>query len=339
VGTAERLGAAVVLDGDAVEPGAEAFLQLRLHEAVVAAPGDRYLLRHAATLAVLGGGSVLAATDGRLKRFKDRVLSEARERLAAQGDPARLARVALSAAGRRGLPLSELAVQTGLPAATLSALLAPLIAAGDVLAVGSQRLVEAGAAEELGDELEAALRAEHRAQPLLDWADLAAVRRRVEIDDELLSLLLQRDRRFEAAPGGRVRRRGWHAQLSEAQRGVHETLLAALRRGGANPPAATALLAGLSEAERRALLAMMKAAGEVVVLGEHWFAAEAVARLREQVLAHGRARGGAIDIPALRDELGTTRKFLIPLLEHFDATGLTVRHGERRTLRHVEGAP
>jgi hypothetical protein len=56
------------------------------------------------------------------------------------------------------------------------------------------------------------------------------------------------------------------------------------------------------------------------------------------VRAHGRARRGAIDIPALRDELGTTRKYLIPLLEHFDAQGLTVRHGERRTLRHVDTA-
>jgi len=83
---------------------------------------------------------------------------------------------------------------------------------------------------------------------------------------------------------------------------------------------------------------MLRTSGEVVPVGEHWYAADVLARLREVVAAHGRARGGAIDIPALRDELGTTRKYLIPLLEHFDATGLTVRHGERRTLRHVEGA-
>lgn len=42
---------------------------------------------------------------------------------------------------------------------------------------------------------------------------------------------------------------------------------------------------------------------------------------------------GVLDIPQLRDELGTSRKYLIPLLEHVDALGLTVlREGVRRLL-------
>jgi selenocysteine-specific elongation factor len=338
-GTAEVLGTAVVLEADAVAPGAEAFLQLRLHQPVVAAPGDRYLLRHAAGLQVLGGGTVLAATDGRLKRFKERVLAEARERLAAHGDPLRLARVALSAAGRRGLSLAELAAETALEAAELRGRLAPLAASGELLAPDAQRLVDGAAAEALADELARELRAEHRANPLQDWSDLAAVRRRVPADEALVAAVLAADERFETAPGGRVRLREWRPQVSEAHGQAREALLAALRAGGLAPPPVDVVLASLPAPERRALLARLRAAGEVVAVGEHWFAGDVLARLREQVAAHGRARGGAIDIPALRDELGTTRKFLIPLLEHLDATGLTVRHGERRTLRHVEGRP
>ncbi len=44
-------------------------------------------------------------------------------------------------------------------------------------------------------------------------------------------------------------------------------------------------------------------------------------------------RNGALVIPELRDVLKTTRKFLIPLLEHLDAQGLTLRQGGRRVLR------
>ena len=44
-------------------------------------------------------------------------------------------------------------------------------------------------------------------------------------------------------------------------------------------------------------------------------------------------RHGSLDIPSLRDALGTTRKFLIPLLEHFDALGLTTRLGANRVLK------
>ena len=40
-----------------------------------------------------------------------------------------------------------------------------------------------------------------------------------------------------------------------------------------------------------------------------------------------------LDIPALRDQLDTSRKYLIPLLEYVDSLGLTVlRGGVRRLL-------
>ena len=334
VGTAEVLGQAVVLEADSVAPAAESFLQLRLDEPVATAPGDRFLLRHAASMAVLGGGLVLAATDGRLKRFKERVLHEARERLAAQGDPLRLARVALDAAGRRGLTLAALALETGLPAETLRARLEPLLHEGELVLAGSL-CVEAGALHDVADELLDAVAAEHKRHPLLDWADLAAVRGALEAPDELLAAILARDGRLETAPGGRVRVRGHHAQLSDTQSALVARVLAALEQGGAMPPPIDAAFTGLPEPATRALLGRLRAEGQVVAVGPLLFHPAVLARLREATLAHGRARGGAIDIPALRNELATTRKFLIPLLEHFDAEGLTVRHGERRTLRRV----
>ena len=57
-----------------------------------------------------------------------------------------------------------------------------------------------------------------------------------------------------------------------------------------------------------------------------------MSRAREAVRSNCE-ENGELDIPTLRDQLGTTRKFLIPLLEHFDATGLTVRAGANRVLK------
>ncbi len=36
---------------------------------------------------------------------------------------------------------------------------------------------------------------------------------------------------------------------------------------------------------------------------------------------------------AFRDAVGTSRKYAVPLMEWFDATGITIRDGDRRTLR------
>jgi len=335
VGTAEILGQAVLLDADRISRGEESFLQLRLDDPVTAAPGDRYLLRHAASMAVLGGGSVLAAGDGRLKRFKERVLREARERLDAQGDSVQLARVAVAAAGRRGATPEQLALETGMPPDTLREALAPALDAGELVAAGP-RLVDAEAMDEVSEEVRAAVKAEHKRAPLLDWVELKAIRARLDVDDAVLTAALQRDRRVETAAGGRVRKTGHAAKISNEQRAASERVLTTLREAGATPPAIDAAFTGLPTKDSDALLSMLRSAGEIVAVGPHLYHAEALAALRETLLAHGRSRDGAIDIPALRDELGTSRKYLIPLLEHFDAEGITVRHGDRRTLRSVD---
>ena len=335
LGTAEVLGEAVLLQAESLARGQEGFVQLRLDEAVACAPGDRYLLRHASELGVLGGGTVVAATDGRLKRFKERVVREASERLAAQGDPLALAHVVLSLAGRRGCELPQLALETGAPPDALRAALAPDVAAGRLVCAGALYL-DVASLTEVADELASVLRGEHERQPLHEWADLAAVRRHVVAEEAVLAAALSGDRRFETAGGGRVRLAGHRARLDTGENAARERLLAALDQAGAAPPPVDARLTGLPEPRHRALVDSLRAAGQIVAVGPHLFSAAALARLKETVRAHGRARRGAIDIPALRDELGTTRKYLIPLLEHFDAQGLTVRHGERRTLRHVD---
>jgi selenocysteine-specific elongation factor len=47
---------------------------------------------------------------------------------------------------------------------------------------------------------------------------------------------------------------------------------------------------------------------------------------------------GTITAAAFRDLVGTTRKYAIPLLEHFDREGLTVRVGDARRLKSPPAA-
>ena len=333
VGTAEIMGRAVLLDAQNALPGQDAWLQLRLDTPVVAAAGDRYILRDAASMELLGGGAVLASGTGRWKRFKPRVLDEAQRRRDAQHDPAALLAVVVELSGRRGLTLGALAGELALTHADTQALLAAPLAAGTAVAADGGLFVDAGALDEVGDEVVAALEAEHRRQPLLEWADIGALRAAVAVDEPVLAAVLRRDSRLVTEAGGRVRLARHRVRLDDDQRVAREQVLARLEAAGLQPVAVDAGELGLSAAKGRELLAMLTAGGEVVSVAGHLYHADALAELRRRVIAHGQARGGAIEIPELRDELGTTRKFLIPLLEHFDTAGVTRRQGDRRVLR------
>jgi selenocysteine-specific elongation factor len=69
-----------------------------------------------------------------------------------------------------------------------------------------------------------------------------------------------------------------------------------------------------------------------IVNAELAFTAEAIERAAAEIRANVKQHG-ELQIPELRDALGTSRKFLIPLLDYFDRTGLTIRQGARRILR------
>ena len=55
---------------------------------------------------------------------------------------------------------------------------------------------------------------------------------------------------------------------------------------------------------------------------------ERIALVQQWISQHG-----AGTVAELKEPLGTSRKYAVPLLEHLDAQGITVREGDKRSLR------
>ncbi len=332
-GTAEVLGRAVLLDSGLLDHGQCSPIQLRLDHALCVAPGDRIIVRDASSMGVMGGGLVLEAGDGRLKRFKDRVLEDLRSRRESVGDPSLLAQAIVSGAGVRGAQLADVAVEVGQTVDQLRRSLEPFVESGDFLKLAGGVYLAASATEQVADELVSVLKGVHRKNPLLDWVDLSSLRSGVSYEETVLQAALDHDPRLESASGGRVRRRGHRGRLTPELEAARDRIVSQLQAGGLRPPSVDRDFTGLAEKDHAALLDMLRTAGIAVSVGGLIFHQEALDRARKTLISHAAARQGAIEIPELRDELETSRKFLIPLLEYFDAMQLTVRHGDQRVLR------
>jgi len=61
-----------------------------------------------------------------------------------------------------------------------------------------------------------------------------------------------------------------------------------------------------------------------------YFAPSAVEEAAHRLAAALAAEPAGITVAQVRDALGTTRKHALPLLAHFDATGVTRRRGDVR---------
>jgi len=112
-------------------------------------------------------------------------------------------------------------------------------------------------------------------------------------------------------------------------------MLAAIRAGGVMPPSLSQMQGDLRLTTARVaeIVAVLQQRGEVVkVAADLAFAYEVVEGVERRMRAH-LEQAGEITAAELRDLIGASRKYSIPLLDYFDHTGVTVRSGDLRRLR------
>jgi selenocysteine-specific elongation factor len=338
VGTAEVLGEVVLLDHEELEPGAEGLVQLRLEEAVVAAPGDRFVLRRASPLETLGGGVVLEESRYRLKRFKRFVIDELERQARSLGSLDALLESLLVRAPERWASLEELALDLKRPRPEVASLLASLAEAGRARELQPGRWIHEEALAVSLDAVREGFSGWFEDNPTRARMDVRDLRARVRLVpalvDRLVDLLAEEGELRREAGGALLPARR-EVQLEPEVQERRDRVLAALEAGGAQPPSPGELAQalGLPPRQVQEMLRLLVDQDAAVHVGAELFLGGAAhAKVRAAVIENCE-RNGELSIPELRDAIGTTRKFLIPILEAFDTEGLTQRRGNARVLR------
>jgi selenocysteine-specific elongation factor len=273
------------------------FAQLRLAEPIVAARGDRVVLRNSTTL---GGGRIL---DPAPPRKSD----SARLDLLAEDDPASIVRALVNEPVRR----SELAGRALLSPAQLDEGLDAVEHAGEWHF--SKEWLD-HAQREARTRL--TLRAEAaRLDPGLPTGELLAG---APWGDAILPLLEVEVR------GGKAYLPGTSADVGE-RGGEAETLEAELAEAGFTPIAVT----------DQELARFLEGQGRLVRVGDGLALGVAAYDAAKRTLVRECERAGRITLARFRDLLGISRRPAQLLLERFDADGITRRVGDERVLRRA----
>ncbi len=336
-GTADAPGEVVILDREEIPPGESGLVQVRVQEPVVCAPGDRFILRLLSPALTLGGGVILEESRYRLKRFKGFVLEELSHQEESLGSPATLAEAILARQGAGFLSTEDVAVAIKRERGEVEAVLAELESEGRLRSAKKERWIHVDPLERARTRLRASIDAWFEEASHRSLVETIELRRRTDFEPAFLSFLLDLEEEAGALvqlPGGKLRVAGRGELDSELVRlvgAVEEKLVA----GRFQPPSVDELASETRSAEgnlRQALEVLEDQQRAVRVGGELWLA-RGVYEEAQEAVRENCERNGKLEIPELRDRLKTSRKFLIPLLEHFDAAGLTLRQGGHRVLR------
>ncbi|HZD17922.1 MAG TPA: selenocysteine-specific translation elongation factor [Actinomycetota bacterium] len=299
-----------------VLPDDGAFARIRLSEPLVLDVHERFVLRESGRRETVAGGVVLDPHPPR------RPGPDAGTRLAARADAGRAELPALVIRERGAVRDAELEVLTGVSASSVP---------------GARRAgpwwIANGLLETVAAAVQEQLRAFHQAHPLAAGVDIGEVRTRIVrtvrqvggpgdpalagalVDELLLDGVAERE-------GSAIRLAAHRVALPTAE---IERLVAAVAGGEPTPPTVTELRSAGFTAElvdaASTSGALVRIAPDLVLTPA--FVDRAVALVRET------GREG-ISVSTVRQALGTSRRYAVPLMEHLDRAGLTRRVGDLR---------
>jgi selenocysteine-specific elongation factor len=340
IGTSEILGSIQLFNTEQLEPGQTGLALVFLNECATAVWHQPFVIRQPSPMETLGGGTVIHSNP---KTLKFRNLSEAEISLLTSldsEDPVKRASAALYFFDNTEVESSDLVRIAGI--IEHQPVFEQLKTDGELvefpLTASRTSIVHQQHLKEIGNRVLVVLKRLHRSYPLrfahprhelqtefayLDcpqWLDLAIDRlkkeRHVEANVRSISLV------------------GSGPKLSKGQMQLMQHLVEQLRIAGMTPPSVAELQS--SSAKNREsvteLLALAAENGNLARISEEFYlhaeTFERIVQSIQQVLTeqHG------LSTSALRQVLNTSRKYAIPILEHLDRIGITVRQGDLRTL-------
>lgn len=332
-GTSDVVGRVFLLDARSLSPGEEGLVQFRLDRPVATAPGDRFVVRTPSPQITLGGGRVIGFSKSKLSAGKSRAVKLVQARERGLDDLREAVLFHTRAAGLHRTSVTDLVIETLRRPEEIKPILAELVGDGLLLLTGERYLHS----EELAygrRKLRELLERFHKKEPLRPAAGRAWAREQLKLSDPVLDAILAGEPGVEAVAGGRVRLTGYEPALSAGQRERAERLESLLLENRFTPPRESELpdLIGAFPDEAGRLVDLLIDDGKLIRIGSGVVLhVEAVEEARRVVTSHIQSTG-ALAPSDLKQLLGMSRKYSIPLLEWFDAMRFTIRKGDSRIL-------
>jgi selenocysteine-specific elongation factor len=331
-GHASRAKDAREMGHPALPPGAETLARIKLAEAALLLPGDRFIVRQFSPVVTIGGGVVLDAAPIRSSKEGE---AEALLRAAAAGEAAEVLTRRIARRRYRGLTVAQAISETGWRRQAIESHLAEPLANRTVLRFGDL-FFHSVTMSALSSLVPQTLAAFHKENPLVPGMGKETLREKFTLSPEVFAAvidLLLREKKVEVA-GDLVRLPGHGVVMKDEEAESKKTIESAFATAGLKVPALAEVIAGLKVDKGRAqkiVTLLLRDKVLIKISDDLVFHRGALEELRRQMAAF-KLKSAKIDVAKFKEMTGVSRKYAIPLLEYLDRERVTRRVGDVREI-------
>jgi selenocysteine-specific elongation factor len=328
-----------LLGSEELLPGEEGWLQIELDSPVVATRGDHYILRRPSPGETLGGGIVVDPhPKKRHKRFSEEVLTNLDT--LARGTPAE---ILIQAMGNLSVAtLQDVIVRSNLDQNIAKITVGELITSGQLILlenieqsfISSLTLLTS---KTYWDQLSRKIIQEvddyHNKYPLRGGISREELKSRLKLSPRIYNAVLGKIISAEELQqnGTIIQRAGYSIQFNSLQQRKVDGLLARFLASPNSPPSIKECQADVGEDIYNAMVdlrILVPIPPDVVFRKQDYDAmiSEIIDLLNTK---------GTVTAAEVRDHFNTSRRYVLALLEHMDAQGITERKGDFRHLKNL----
>ncbi|MBU8849992.1 MAG: selenocysteine-specific translation elongation factor, partial [Desulfobacterales bacterium] len=338
-GTSEILGYLILLDREELMPGDDAPVQFRLESPVCCIKDDRYVIRSYSPIKTIGGGAILNPASQKHKLF-DTTVIQGLENLLLEDNEQTIS-FFLSLKGYQGLSFPQLRVMTNIPDRKLAASLQKMLAKQQVIQIDKEKQIYVNGSffNDFKGKLIQKLEAYHAENPLKEGMPTQELKSKFQyIDDarffNILFTKLSREKLI-VLDKNIVKLSTHEVALQVDQHAVKEKIKKIYQASGLTPPFFRTICQDLDIDKKNATDVLHMLIDEKSIIktkDDLYFDAGEIEKLEQKLITFLK-KNESVTTPEFKDMTGVSRKYVIPLIEYFDSTNLTIRVGDTRQLR------
>ena len=342
LGADQVIGKVILLDKDYVEAGESAYAQIRFDEDLAVKKNDKFIIRFFSPVETFGGGCVLDANATKKKRLNEEIIQDLR--IKELGNPQEVLAIVLKEDSKWFPSALTLAVKLGWTMDETKQILDELLQEKSIYALPDGSFIHVDYLSHIRNYVAALLEDFHRAHPISKGMDMEEFRSRIKernylSDGKKLEMLMRilEEEHLIAIDKTVISLKTFEAKYSKELAHIFNEIEQLYIEKGFEIPTVEEALAPFKDKKQAKLILedlekkerLVKLEYPYYMYHENWNQAIMVFRQLAE-------KNQTVALGDYRDQLGTSRKYAVMILEAFDKKKITQKKDDVRILLKKE---
>ena len=334
IGTGEHIGRIRLIGRNNLPGGESTIAQIEFEEKSSAGFRDKFVIRRLTPPKTIGGGEALLIDQDKIRKKDTEKANKLKTLYQADTKEAALWFIKRS---KEGIDIKGLTLNLSMSPAQLTGLLKEMENDNKIIKI-NDRYIATVRFNSYKDRIIQLVENYHQNNPLYSGIDYNGLVNQIDINSELVDYILfelEKNNKIEKIEPNKYALSDFEVTLSQADKKLADQIYAVIKKAGIKPIPIESLNERFENSNKKilSLIHYLIRKDKIIDLEDSFVISDSAFEKSKKIIKNYLKENKKARVADIRDLLGTTRKYILPILKYLDNIDFTYREGEYRYLK------